>query len=182
VGGLSPHPPLRGGLAGRWAWAGCHPTPHCVGGLQDGRRGLAVTSPPTTWRACRPVGLGWLSPHPPLRGGLAGRWAWASCHLTPHYVGGLQAGGPGRAVTSPPTTWGACRTAGVGVGRLSPHPPLRGGLAGRYPPQPVPGRARAGRVVPVFLPFDGEGGGEQALDLIRRQVAGLARSGRGVKA
>jgi len=56
--------------------------------------------------------------------------------------GGLQDGGRGLAVTSPPTTWGAYGAwgglqAGVSLGGLSPHPPLRGGLA--EPAQPVPG-------------------------------------------
>jgi len=52
-------------------------------------------------------------------------------------------GRPGQAVTEPPTAWGACKKwtrsppqtgmrspLGRAVGRLSPNPPLRGGLAG----------------------------------------------------
>ena len=46
------------------------------------------------------------------------------------------------------------------------------GLSLIEPPQPVPGRARAGRVVAAFLALDGKGGREQTPDFPRREPTG----------
>jgi hypothetical protein len=126
---------------GRGAWVGRHGT---AWGACGGGRGLAVTEPPTTWRACtrawaschllirlNPVNpcpsLGELSRNPPLRGGLAG--------------------GRGLAVTEPPTAWGAWRK----TARRAPHSERAGVAAGIRVASPLT-RTSYGRTAPADSP------------------------------